>query len=115
MGSMASKRLARSCAGREGVRERASLLDGDTEDASFRGDVLALLLTSKRCDLLAVGEVALAGRCGSDLVELRFAEEEPGLGNKPGVAAEADFEVKVALDAEAPPVGVAVDEILLDA
>ena len=64
---MASKRLDRSWAGRDGVRERAWRLLGDTEAEPFRGNVLALLLAGKVepgvwPDLRAEGEAALAGR-----------------------------------------------------
>lgn len=63
---MASKRLDRSCAGREGVRDRGVPLLGDTERDGLRGDVLALLLSGTldveaRLDLVGVGEAALGG------------------------------------------------------
>lgn len=72
----------------------------ETEDTSFRGEVLALLLFGERFDLVGVGEAALDGRCGSDLVDVGFDDddEEPGLGNRPGVIDEADFEINAALD-----------------
>lgn len=108
---MASKRLARSCGGCEGVRARARRLLEGTDDASFRGEVLALLLMGERFDfVVGVGEAALGGRCGSDLVVLSLdddEDEEPGLGKRPVVVDEADFEINAARDdVEALAVGV---------
>lgn len=90
VGSMASKRLERSFAGRVGVRERARRLEGD--DADLRGEVLALRLAGRvdeddgrRAFTALEGESARAGRCGSELVERGAAVDGVGrdLGPRP--------------------------------
>lgn len=68
---------------------------GDTEGAVLRGDVLALLLAGKvdegvLLDLIAEGEAARAGRCGSDLAEPSPFGVDPDLGKMPGVDSEVE-------------------------
>ena len=114
---MTSKRLARSCAGREGVRERARRLLGETEDCSLRGEVLTLLFTGKvgvdgRVHLVSDGEEALGGRRGSDWVVLGRTEEEPAFGNKCGVVVDAKLRPLREVDAGCPD-GVDVGDLLV--
>ena len=112
---MASKRLVRSCGGREGVRERACLLVGDPVEVCFLGEVLALLLAGERFDLVAVGvgEAALLGRCGSDLVERRWddEDEDAGLGNRPGALVGVALVFNIARDEDEATADGVVDEI----
>ncbi len=91
VGSMASKRLDRSFAGRVGVRERAKRLEGDDAD-DLRGEVLALRLAGRvdeadgrRAFTAVEGEAARAGRCGSELVERGAVDDGVGrdLGPRP--------------------------------
>ncbi len=89
------------------MRERARRLLGDTDDESFRGEVLALLLADGRCDLLGVGDAALGGRCGSDLeVEWSAVDEAPDLRNGLGVVEETDLAFKLERDVDAMAEGV---------
>lgn len=95
------------------MRDRAGLLDGDTE--RLLGELLTLRLTGDRCDFAAVGEAAPCGRWGNDSVGFRAVDGEPGFGNKPGVVDEADLDMNADRDVEARADGRVDEGFSLDA
>ena len=115
MGSMESNKLERSCAGLEGVRDRAARFLGDSaEGATLRGDELALLLSGSFNDeawlpLVADGEATRGGRGGSDLVEPRAVAGVRVFGKMLGVERDAGLCAVRAMDADDVLVGDLVD------